>query len=169
MAELLSKLGIDWRLLIAQLVNFLILFVILRRYLYRPVLGMLEERRARIARGLEDAKRAEEARHDLAEERRQLRASMETERAAVLERAADDATALRAERMTAAEAEARALLERAARDAESARRALTEEVRRELGDLVLAASRKLTADALSAEEHERLVTAALADLRAEER
>ena len=38
MSELLSKLGIDWRLLIAQLINFLILLFVLRRFAYKPIL-----------------------------------------------------------------------------------------------------------------------------------
>jgi len=53
--ELLTKLGIDWRLLIAQLVNFLILVFILYKFLYKPVLKMLDGRKEKIEKGLRDA------------------------------------------------------------------------------------------------------------------
>lgn len=53
--ELLSKLGIDWRLLIAQIVNFLILVFILYKFLYKPVLKMLDGRKEKIEKGLRDA------------------------------------------------------------------------------------------------------------------
>ncbi|MFA5128646.1 MAG: F0F1 ATP synthase subunit B [Patescibacteria group bacterium] len=53
--ELLEKLGIDWRLLIAQLVNFLILVLILYKFLYKPLLKMLEGRKEKIEKGLRDA------------------------------------------------------------------------------------------------------------------
>lgn len=46
--ELLNKLGIDWRLLIAQLINFSLLLFVLHRFLYKPLLKVLEERRRQI-------------------------------------------------------------------------------------------------------------------------
>ena len=54
--ELLQKLGIDWRLLIAQLVNFSILVIILYKLLYKPVLKVLNDRKEKIEQGLKDAK-----------------------------------------------------------------------------------------------------------------
>ncbi len=61
MSELLSKLGIDWRLFLAQVINFLVLFFILKKFLYKPILVMLERRRETIEKSLNDAKKMEEA------------------------------------------------------------------------------------------------------------
>ena len=58
--ELLQNLGIDWRLFIAQLVNFLILAIVLYKLLYKPVLKALDDRRGKIEKGLEDAKKVGE-------------------------------------------------------------------------------------------------------------
>lgn len=55
--ELLQKLGIDWRLLIAQLVNFLILLFVLYKFLYKPVLNLLDSRKEKIEKGLKDAEK----------------------------------------------------------------------------------------------------------------
>ncbi len=60
MDALLDAFGIDWKLLIAQAVNFGILIVALYFLLYKPVLKVLEERRALVAKGVEDAERATE-------------------------------------------------------------------------------------------------------------
>ena len=60
MSQLLSAFGIDWRLLIAQAVNFAIVLIALWYFLYKPVLAMLNKRREIVAKGVEDAKRAEE-------------------------------------------------------------------------------------------------------------
>ncbi|MEK7561214.1 MAG: hypothetical protein AAB539_04665 [Patescibacteria group bacterium] len=46
--ELLTQLGIDWKLLAAQMLNFGILIFVLHRFLYKPVLGILEKRRIQI-------------------------------------------------------------------------------------------------------------------------
>jgi F-type H+-transporting ATPase subunit b len=48
----MDKLGIEPSLLIAQIVNFLIIFVVLSKMLYKPILGMLENRRKKIEEGL---------------------------------------------------------------------------------------------------------------------
>lgn len=61
MESLLDAFGIDWKLLLAQLVNFGVLFVALTWLLYKPVMKTLDERRAKIAQGVEDANRAAEA------------------------------------------------------------------------------------------------------------
>ena len=57
--ELLSKLGIDWKLLLAQVVNFGILLGVLTVFVYRPLLDLLDARRERIAKAMEDAGRIE--------------------------------------------------------------------------------------------------------------
>lgn len=46
--ELLSKLGIDWRLLIAQVINFSVLLFVLYKFLYHPILNVLAKRREQI-------------------------------------------------------------------------------------------------------------------------
>lgn len=58
MQELIHKLGIDWKLLLAQAVNFLIILGILRFTVYKPLLKMLGERRRRIEQGLKDSEEA---------------------------------------------------------------------------------------------------------------
>ncbi len=59
MQELVSQLGLDWRLLLSQAANFLILLIVLRVFAYRPILNMLKERRARIEEGLTKAEESD--------------------------------------------------------------------------------------------------------------
>ena len=56
----MHNLGIDWKLLIAQVINFAILFLILRKFVYKPILGILHKRREDVEKGIEFAKNAEE-------------------------------------------------------------------------------------------------------------
>lgn len=60
MSDLISKLGIDWRLLTAQIVNFTLLFLVLRKFAYKPILSMLQKRSNIIARSIDEAKKIEE-------------------------------------------------------------------------------------------------------------
>jgi len=59
MSALLSTFGIDWHLLIAQTINFVLLAVILSWLLYKPVLRMVRERERVVAKGVEDAEEAQ--------------------------------------------------------------------------------------------------------------
>jgi F-type H+-transporting ATPase subunit b len=60
MESLLHTFGIDWRLLFVQGVNFIVLVGLLTWLLYKPVLKIVREREAVIAKGVEDAERAGE-------------------------------------------------------------------------------------------------------------
>jgi F-type H+-transporting ATPase subunit b len=59
MLELLHTFGVNWILLVAQIVNFLLIFWLLKKLLYKPVFEMLSSREKRIKEGL---KQAEDAR-----------------------------------------------------------------------------------------------------------
>jgi len=63
MAELLEKLGLDWKLLLAQAVNFLAILFVLRLAAYKPIMRLLEARKKKIEQGLIDAKSAAEKLH----------------------------------------------------------------------------------------------------------
>lgn len=48
MSDLISNLGINWKLIIAQLVNFAILVFVLNKFLYQPILNVLEKRKQEV-------------------------------------------------------------------------------------------------------------------------
>lgn len=56
--EILKTFGFDPVMLVAQIVNFLIIFYLLKRFLYKPVLEMLKKREDAIAKGLEQAEQS---------------------------------------------------------------------------------------------------------------
>ena len=56
---LLGQLGIDWKLFLSQAVNFFILLLILRAFVYKPLLTVIKERNKKIKEGLEKAKEAD--------------------------------------------------------------------------------------------------------------
>jgi len=52
MNELIHQFGIEWKLLLAQVVNFFILLVVLKKFAYGPILNILKERKKKIEEGL---------------------------------------------------------------------------------------------------------------------
>ena len=72
----MDALGINLSGLITQLVSFVVLFAVLSRLLYKPVLGALDRRSARIRESLEAAEKArEESAHSQEEMQQQLEAA----------------------------------------------------------------------------------------------
>ena len=63
----MESLGLDLKLLIAQIVNFGILFIVLKKVLYKPILKILDDRSKKISESLENSKKAEEALAKIAE------------------------------------------------------------------------------------------------------
>ena len=57
--EAALNIGFDWRMALAQLVNFLIIFYLLKRFVWGSIKKTLAERKAKIDKGLEDAEAAE--------------------------------------------------------------------------------------------------------------
>ena len=58
--ELIRIFGIDWKLLLAQAVNFGVLLAVLWKFAYKPILAILRKRREDIEKGMLDARKAGE-------------------------------------------------------------------------------------------------------------
>ena len=69
MSELIRHFGIDWKLLLAQAVNFLILLVVLKKFAYGPILKILKKRKDEIEKGLKFTKEAGERLEQIGEEK----------------------------------------------------------------------------------------------------
>lgn len=58
MNEFFDQFGIDWKLFLSQLVNFLLILVVLTVFVYKPVLKIIKERNNKIKEGLDKAEEA---------------------------------------------------------------------------------------------------------------
>ena len=59
--EILAKIGFDWQVALANLVNFLIIFFLLKKFLFGPIAKTLAERKKAISEGLQNAALATDA------------------------------------------------------------------------------------------------------------
>lgn len=69
----MEGLGIDWKILIGQLVNFVILLLVLKHFAYKPFLSMMERRRREIEEGVNKSKEAQEVMAKVREEESLMR------------------------------------------------------------------------------------------------
>ena len=106
----------DWQTLALQTANFAILVWLLHRFLYKPVLRMVDARRAEIQRGYDAAAAAQEQAKAQLDAIQTERAGIAAERDAALKAAAAQAEQAARQRAARAEADADALLDACAQD-----------------------------------------------------
>lgn len=104
----MDKLGINLGYLITQILGIIVLITLLGAFVYKPMLKVLDERKARIAKGLEDARQAEIAREN---------ADAEAKR--ILDEARAEAANVRREATVAAEVSAKAIEAKAREDSKA--------------------------------------------------
>ncbi len=100
MSQLLDQLGVNWELLISQAINFALLLIVLRIFVYKPVLKLLRDRRARIHEGLAKAAEADRRLHEVDVIGKERLRKAEDEAVAILKRTEADAKDLEARLLT---------------------------------------------------------------------
>lgn len=138
-------------------VTFLVLLYVLKKFGWKPLLNMVEERENRIAESL---KRAEEARMEaeklLEEQDRQL-AKTQEEVQAMLKESRLMAEKVRNDIIEKAREDANKLMERARRDIEKERQMALMSLRNQVADLVVQATSKLIQVSLDEDKHRELI------------
>lgn len=102
MQQLFAQLGIDWHLLLSQAVNFFLLLVVLRLFVYTPLLKLLHDRRARIEEGLTKADEADKRLVEVEEIGKGKIKAAETEAVGILKKTEGDAKTLEAKMLAEA-------------------------------------------------------------------
>lgn len=90
--DILKNFGVDPVLLGAQIINFLIIFYLLKRFLYKPVLGMLKKREDKIKEGLKQAEEARVALEKTLEEEKKILTRAQDEAKKIIEQSRSQAT-----------------------------------------------------------------------------
>ncbi len=156
--ENLSQLGINGNFLIAQIVNFIVLFLLLRAFAYKPLLNMLEKRRVRIEEGM---KAADQVRQQAEVERAELMKQMDQERRAAQARVAtvaSESEKIRESILASAHAEAEEIKTKSRAEATAEREQMMRDMQRQIADLaVLAAERILGHELSNPTEQRRMV------------
>ncbi len=153
----MEQLGLNLGYLFVQIFNFAIIFVILRAWVYKPILGLLERRRTAIAEGLEDARIAAEARQNAEEEAQQVLAEAQTNASKIISEANERAEAQGREIVAEAEAEAAKKREEALAEVDSERERILGELRGQVGALAIAAAQKLISASLDEQRQRALI------------
>ena len=152
----MSQLGFEWRILIAQLISFSIVFFVLWKLAYKPIFNMLELRRRRIAESLANAEKikADVARTEA--ERQKILADAGDRADALIEEAREAAGRVREQETQKAMAAAEQIVAKAREAAAQERVRMLGELKREVGRLVVQTTTTVTGKILTPEDQRRL-------------
>jgi F-type H+-transporting ATPase subunit b len=165
-SELFGQFGVNWPFFLAQLLNFVLVMFVLKKFAFGPIGKMLAERRERIAAGEEKLKQIEK---QLAESEATTTAAIAKageDAARMINEAKLGAAALSEQKSQEAIAQAQQILAKAEIAAKADRDRLATELKREFGRLVASTTSQVTGKVLTADDQRRINEDALAKVEA---
>ena len=163
--EILHQFGFDVKLFIGQVINFLILAYIFKRFLYKPILNVFKEREEKIKTGLENAEKAKEALDNAKIESGSIIKDTRAEAHIIIENSKKLAEELRAEFVAKSKAES----EKIVADAKAQAIAEMKEVEKEVKNMSLNLSEKLMNEVIgklfTEEEKQKILKRALENIK----
>ncbi len=141
--QALDAFGVDWKLLVIQIFNFGLVLLLLRYYLYKPVIKMLDARAEKIKKGLDDANMATKEREELAAKKDEILISARAEGNTIVEGIRKEATEKERELARLADEKRAALMSEARAKAEAEREHLLRESEKEIARMAVLAAEKI--------------------------
>ncbi|MGA7194797.1 MAG: F0F1 ATP synthase subunit B [Anaerolineales bacterium] len=144
----MEALGINLGLLIVQIIAFIIVFLTLQAWVYKPLLNMLDTRKKKIEQGMEDARVAAEARASAEREAAKIVADAQAKAAQVVNEANERASKASVQVKADAEQEISKEREAALAEISMERDHILGDLRGQVAALAIAAAQKLVGDSL---------------------
>ena len=159
----MDALGLNLAGLLTHFISFGLLLGLLIVLFYRPMRRVLDERRRRIEEGLRASEAAQEAAEEAsAEARAEVQIGREEAQRLVVQ-AQEIGQRLEAEARAGAQVQAERLIERARQEIEQERDQAVQQLRNEFADLAISAAERVIGQALTRDDHQRIISEVLAD------
>jgi F-type H+-transporting ATPase subunit b len=154
--QIAGDFGLAWGKFFAQVIIFILVYTILKKYAFGPIMGMLEQRRQRIADG--EAK-LEKITRDAAEAAKNSQAILdkaEADAARLVKEADDAAKLIQERRQQEAVSSANTIIAKAREAAQLEQEQLMSQLKREFGRMVSDATSRVTGKVLNTEDQSRI-------------
>jgi F-type H+-transporting ATPase subunit b len=161
----LEGIGINLGFLLVFSLNFLMMLLILRGLAYQPILNALQNRRERIARGLEDARIAAEARENAERDANTIITDAQAKATQIVREATERADAAAKEVRAQAEGEAARERDIALAEVQQERERILSDLRGQVASLSLAAAQKIIGETLDEKRQHVLINEFFSGIR----
>ncbi len=143
MPEIFEKLGLDYKLIIAQIVNFVLLLVILQRLAYKPVLKMLKDRTDKIDKSLRQAKKIEEELKNTEETKLAEIKKAKVEAQEIIKEAYDTSEKRSQESLDRTKLKTQEIVEKAKQEIKAEKENSVQEAKKEIADVSILIAKKI--------------------------
>jgi len=150
--------------LLGQTVAFVIFIAICWKYVWPPIIAIMEEREKRIFDGLEAAKKADDSLEEAQLAFDQEMNKAKAEAAEILEKANTRASQIVSDATIKAGTEAEKILTSASKTIENDVNKAKEELRQKMSELIIETSEKILGEEITPEKHQELLTKAASEL-----
>jgi F-type H+-transporting ATPase subunit b len=157
MDSLISTFHIDWHLIVAQAINFVVVLAVLYFFALKPLKKMMDERGETIKGGLDNADKQKELLSAQEKEYAAALAAARAEAAVMLKEAKKDTEAYRNDMMAKAQADVVASIESGKKQLEAEKVKMVDEAKKEIVSLVMSATEKVLGKAMTAPIESKLV------------
>lgn len=157
MKEFLHSFGVEWKILIAQVINFAILFFVLKRFVFKPVMRILERREQKIKTDKKAADETAQKFVEIAKTREEILRKTRAESQKIISDAETAAERLKDELKREAQREVEKIMAAGKKQIDDDRKKAEASLKKDIGGLVALAVEKSVGDALNKRAHEKLV------------
>ena len=154
--DLAETFGWNWQLFLSQVVSFTIVALLLRRFAYKPILGILEERRRRIEEGLLNAEKIKQELAEAEKRYAEILAKANAQAQKMIDEARESSAHLSERKQQEAVTAAEQIIAKAREAAALERERTMAQLKHELGRLVVETTAKVTGKVLTPEDQRRL-------------
>jgi len=157
-------LNIEPGLIVWTIITFVLLMIVLRAVVWKPILTMLDDREGRIRESLEQAEKARAETEQAAEENRRAMEKAQADVQTAIAQGRETAERVAQEVRERAEADARQLLDQAQRTIEQEKQRAVQELRNQVADLAILAAGKILDDNLDESRNRKIVDDFISDI-----
>jgi len=161
MDSLISIFHIDWKILIAQIINFGIIFFVLYRFAFKPLSKMMNDRTKLIEKSLTDAKDIEKKLTQTNSERDEVLSQAKKEALAIVEQASAMAETNRQKLVAKTKEEVAQIVSQEREKIVAEKENIKTELKREMADLVVLAVEKVMNEKMDSAKDKELITKAI--------
>jgi F-type H+-transporting ATPase subunit b len=162
MEKIIEAFGVgDYEVLLAQFVSFGILLFVLYKFAYGPIIKMLDERTAKIEKGIKDAEEIQKKLNETEEREREILTEAKKQAQEIILNAEKMAEKNKVEILENSKVMAQEIIKNAEKTIEAEKSKLKSELKKEIADLVLASTEKVLREKIDEEKDKEIIAGIL--------
>lgn len=156
MQELLNTFGLEWPKFLAQLILFIIVYFVLKKFAFGPIIAMLEQRRKLIEEGQLNAQKIKQQLAEAEQRHSEILAKANQEAQKLIDQGRESASLVADRKMQEAVTSAEQIIAKAREASALEYERSMDQLKRELGHLVVETTAKVTGKVLTPDDQRRL-------------